>query len=133
MKKNLLTLILLLSLTLSLSACLKPKDQPNFNQNQNTGQPDQPAPVLTEAELEKNYQDSVKEALEPYWQKQDISGVKDKILAWRAPAKFLDLHFNLVVAFELLEQGKTGANQEKVEAGMDKLNALKAKYPWLNE
>ncbi|OGY48486.1 MAG: hypothetical protein A3J65_01180 [Candidatus Buchananbacteria bacterium RIFCSPHIGHO2_02_FULL_45_11b] len=132
MNTKFITLILLFSLSLSLSACLKAKDRLDFNQNQNGGKEVQP-PVLAEAELEQNYQTAVKEALLPYWQKQDISGVKDKILELRAPAKFLDLHFNLVVALELLEQGKAGADQGKIEAGMEKLNVLKTKYPWLSE
>jgi len=92
---------------------------------------EEPAKILSQAEQEAAYEAGVKAGLRPYWQKQDVSGIKDQILDLRAPAKYLDLHLNLVIALESLEQGEKTADQAKIESAMDKLNELKTAYPWI--
>lgn len=132
MSRKLLFLFFSLFLVFFLSACFKAKDRTDLNIRTNEPQPE-PVKILTEAEQEQNYQIQVKDILKPYWQKQGLAGIKDKILVLRAPAEYLDLHFNLVVALEVLEQGKNSSDQEKVEEGMAQLEALKSRYPWLGE
>jgi|SRR3989344_5673338 len=123
--KRFFRLVILLLLFLALSACLRGQAD-NFS--------NQPAsPAISQEDLDRQYQASLKEILGPYWQTGQISGLKDQILALRAPSQYLDLHFNLVVAFELIEQGQADADQAKIEDGLSKLDQLKGQYPWLNE
>ncbi|MFA6322588.1 MAG: hypothetical protein WCX71_03880 [Candidatus Buchananbacteria bacterium] len=82
-------------------------------------------------QLEKNYENDVKTIMAPYWQGQNFSGIKDKILALKAPSKYLDLHLNLVIGLELIEQGQATSDQEKIETGMDKINQLLAQYSFI--
>jgi len=86
---------------------------------------------LTPEELEQKYESEISEILQPVWQNKDFTGVKEKILALKAPAKYLDLHLNLVIAFELIEQGQMDSDQDKIEEGIEKLEKLKTQYPWL--
>lgn len=105
-------------------ACLKVRPADNLNINQSK--------PVNAVNLEQQYELSLKEILKPYWQNQEINGIKDKILDLRAPAKYLDLHFNLVIAFELIGQGQAVSNQAEIEEGLEKLLQLKAQYNWLN-
>lgn len=98
------------------------------NINQNTNQPQ----VKSNPQLEREYEKQLKETLKPLWQDKQISGLKEQILDLRVPAKYLELHLNLVFAFDLIEQGQIAADQAKVEEGLEKLNQLKNQYPWLD-
>ncbi len=91
--------IILAFLSFALVGCFK-KSESLVNKNM----PNQPKPEEPK-DLVADYQSSLVEILKPYWERKEILGVKDKILTLKAPAQYLDLHFNLVVAFELLEQG----------------------------
>ena len=117
-------IFILLFFIFLLSACAK---SPNLFTNLNTSQPE----TLSLEEIERQYESSLQEILKPGWENKEISGIKDKILALKAPTKYLDLHFNLVIAFELIEQGQKAADQAKIEDGLEKIAKLKTQYPWL--
>jgi folylpolyglutamate synthase/dihydropteroate synthase len=126
MKKN-LKIIALLFLIFSVSACSLGKDENSQQTN---------AARLAEikeniANVEKEYKSAVSNILKPYWETQDIAGIKEKILELRAPAEYLSLHFNLVTAFELLEQGQFESDQAKIEEGLEKINKAKEQYSWI--
>ncbi|MFA6254863.1 MAG: hypothetical protein WC675_02365 [Patescibacteria group bacterium] len=102
------------------------KSEPISNQNmQNQPKPEE------QKDLVADYESNLVEILKPYWESNKILGIKDKILALKAPAQYLDLHFSLVVAFESLEQGQLASDQNKIEDGQAKIQALKTEYPWL--
>ncbi|OGY44901.1 MAG: hypothetical protein A2729_03925 [Candidatus Buchananbacteria bacterium RIFCSPHIGHO2_01_FULL_39_14] len=110
-----------------LSGCLATRNNNNnslVNQNQSIN-------VANQEEIESQYQAKVREVLNTYWLNGEISSLKGKILDLRAPAKYLDFHFNLVVALEFLEQGKTQADNQKIKQGEEKINRLKNDYPWI--
>lgn len=120
--KKILVLLILIFLVLPVSACLKNKSaQPAANQPK----------ILTAAEQQTQYESALKEILKSYFQDNKITGIKDKILELKAPGQYLDLHLNLVITFELLEQGKAGSDQAKIEQGLDKINKLKSQYSWV--
>jgi len=123
MAKEVFRFLIILFLIFFISACLRNGSQPIGNIN------DQP--VLTPEELESHYESSLKEILESYQKTDEVAGSKDQILALRAPAKYLDLHFNLVVAFELIEQGLQTSNQVKIDDGLNRITELKKDYNWL--
>ena len=127
MTKKFFKFLVLLFLVFSISGCFKTETASNFNDSGNL----EPKKLSAE-ELEDQYQSLLAEILKPYWQNQGIAGIKDKILALTAPAEYLDLHFNLVVAFELIEQGQASADQAKIEEGLEKIGELKNQYSWIN-
>lgn len=89
---------------------------------------EQPAVVVvTPAE----YQQSLKLALRPYWEEQKITETKEAVLDLTAPVDFLTLHFQAVVALEIIEQGQKDSDQSKIEDGFDRLNNLAQQYSWL--
>jgi len=117
---NFTTLALLIFL---LAGCgiSKKTNQPVINNNQaQTG-------AELNLELEASYQKDLVAALQPYWTSHRADDIKTKILDLRAPAKFLDLHLNLVLAFEQLESG----DQAKVAIAVERIDELKTQYPWL--
>lgn len=126
--KKLYILVLLLSLTVI--GCVKGKtNSSSLDDGKKVKQ--EVAQVKSQQELEKDYQNSLTLILDPYWSSKDISGIKEQILELTAPAKYTQLHFDLVVAFELLEQGRKDSDQSKIEQGIDELNSIVAKNPWI--
>ena len=93
----------------------------------------QPTGPVRNPELERAYEQQLKIVLAPYFSQQDVAGIKDQILVLRAPGIYLDLHFSLVVAFELLEQGRAEADQSKIEEGLSRLQTVIAANPWLEQ
>jgi len=122
--KGVFRFLIILFLIFFISACLKTTSPPTRNLNNQ--------PVLTPEELESQYESSLKGILGSYQTIDDVASSKDQILALRAPAKYLDLHFNLVVALELIEQGQQTANQTKINDGSSRVAELKKDYNWLN-
>ena len=98
------------------------KGNQNINQAVNKSNP----------ELEKKYEKELKAILKPVWQDTQVNNIKDQILELRAPAKYLNLHLNLVLAFEEIEKGQALADQAQIESGLEKLNDLKKQYPWMD-
>ncbi|MCL5794877.1 MAG: hypothetical protein M1338_00755 [Patescibacteria group bacterium] len=129
MRKKITTIFLLLIVTITLSACgIGGKNQAkSFFGNQQQKQINSSNP-----ELEKEYENELKTIMAPVWQGQQFDGIKDKVLALKAPAKYIELHLNLVLALDKIESGKNNSDQTKVQEGLDKINQLKAQYSWLN-
>lgn len=118
-------LIIVFIFGLAVSGCVKNvqnNDQGNINNNV-----EQNKPVITS----ESYKQSLSAILQPYWDLLQPAGVKDKILELTAPAEFLNLHLNIVIAFELIEQGQKDSDQGKIEDGIDRLNNLANNNDWL--
>ena len=103
---------------------------------QGTGRPNDEQTSLDQAlpsnpELERQYERQLRAILEPFWQNSDPTGLKEKILELHAPGKYLELHLNVVLAFDLIERGQQDADQAAIEQGIEKLNRLPANYAWL--
>jgi len=98
------------------------------NQEKNDQVENKPA-----VDLEKEYEAMVVEVLKPYFEKERIDNIKDQLLELKVPPKYLDLHFDLVIAFEQIEQGQKASDQEKIEAGLEQIKKIKNQYPWLIE
>ncbi|MAF14228.1 MAG: hypothetical protein CMI53_05075 [Parcubacteria group bacterium] len=88
-------------------------------------------PSLSAEELAEDYRTELKNILQPFFAGSTSEGIKDKVLNLKAPAKYIDLHFSLVVTLELIEQGKANADQAKIEQGLEQLDVLKIEYSWL--
>jgi len=130
MRNKFIIISLLIAFILPVAGCQSRGAVAGVNSVTSQAENNQPA-VLSLTQQESQYEIAVKEILATYWQSQDISGVKDKILALRAPVKYTDLHLSLVLAFESIEQGKKISDQSKINSGADKLNQLKVQYSWL--
>lgn len=118
-------LLAILIFSIALVGCVKNvqnNDQRNINNNV-----EQNKPVITT----ESYKQSLSVILQPYWDSLQPAGVKDKILELTAPAEFLNLHLNIVIAFELIEQGQKDSDQGKIEEGIDRLNNLANNNDWL--
>lgn len=96
------------------------------NQEKNDQAENKPA-----VDLEKEYEAMVVEVLRPYFEEEKIDNIKDQLLELKVPPKYLDLHFDLVIAFEQIEQGQKASEQEKIEAGLEQIKKIKNQYPWL--
>lgn len=83
--------------------------------------------VITQSE----YEAQVHNALKAYWATGEVAGVKDSIVALTVPSQYLDVHFNLVVAFELLDQGQKQDDASKIKKGQEQLEELSKNYTWL--
>ena len=83
-------------------------------------------PVITEASYEK----SINEIFQSFWQNRQVAGLKDKVLEQTVPPKYLDFHFDLVVALELVEQGQKDSDQAKIEQGFEQIDGLSNKNVW---
>ena len=108
--------------SLVLFGCSKNVDQGEANNNV-----EQKKPAITS----QGYKQSLNAILQPYWDSLQPAGVKNKILELTAPAEFLSLHLNIVIAFELIEQGQKDSDQGKIEEGIDRLNNLANNNDWL--
>jgi len=82
-------------------------------------------------ELERQYEQQIKTVLAPFWLDQTVTGIRDQILEIRTPAKYLDLHLSLVLAFEALEPAQAQGDQSKIDSALAQINQLKQQYPWL--
>lgn len=122
--KKFLQFLILLFLVFTISGCFKTKSPAVNNQIGSK--------ALTQEELETQYESALKEILKPYWVDNSVAGLKDKVLALTVPVEYLDLHFNLVIAIELIEQGSQTSDQAKIEDGLEKIAELKNEYDWLD-
>ena len=85
----------------------------------------------TNPQLEKNYEKQIRAVLAPFWATHNAAGIRDQILEIRTPAKYLDLHLSLVLAFETLEPAQAQGEQNKIDSVLGQLNQLKTQYLWL--
>ena len=111
--------------SLTFAGCVK--DVQDNDRGVNKNNIEQNKPVITS----QSYQQSLNAILQPYWGSLQPAGVKNKILELTAPAEFLSLHLNIVIAFELIEQGQKDSDQGKIEEGIDRLNNLANQNDWL--
>lgn len=119
--------VFLLALLVFITACT-PRQQVLDNQNGDNLQIVQEEKrVVTQSE----YEGQVKTALQGYYTTNDVTAVKDQIVSLTVPAEYLDVHFELVVAFELLDQGQKQNDQSKIDQGQKKLEELSKTYTWL--
>ena len=117
-------------LGLTVSGCFRTADNENGQAAESIDQTVTAPPDHKVSEAE--YQQSLSEILKPYWATGQTDGIKDQILALIAPAEYLNLHFDLVVAFELMEQGNLKGDSVKINQGVTKLNQLKSQFTWLD-
>lgn len=122
--------ILIFSIFL-VSAC--GKSSTNINADNNLNINNNQSITINQEEFEEQYQSSIQDILKPYWQNSEVVGIKDKIIALKAPAKYIDLHIGLVISFEKIEQGQTNFDQAKIEEGFERIAELKTKYSWLDK
>ena len=91
--------------------------------------------------LAKAYKTEVKVILNNYLrQTQDKSiltaeyaeQIKSQLLNLKMPTKFKDLHLNLVLALDKMEDYLIDGCEEKLQASQELINQAKEKYEWLN-
>lgn len=111
--------------SLALVGCAKKNQNENI---QDTSKSSNQAKTVVTAE---GYQKAIYDTLQPYWSTQQITGVKNNVLEITAPSEFINLHFNIVIAFELMEQGQAESDQAKIEEGIENLNDLASQNSWL--
>lgn len=84
--------------------------------------------------LEEDYEKNIKEILEAFAnQKTQLNETIEKILKLTVPAKYKDLHLNLVIALTKIQQGREETNQAKIEEGLADLDKIRQKHNWLPE
>ncbi|MBN1778946.1 MAG: hypothetical protein JW816_01880 [Candidatus Buchananbacteria bacterium] len=127
LKKTILPSILLFSLFI-FSGC----SSQNNNQTVDVGNQDAvvQSQLLTE-QVEKDYQVQLANILAPYWLTGQFTGIKDQILDLRAPSQDLNLHLNLVLALQDLEDGTNDNDQEKIDQAKKRIDQLANQYDWL--
>lgn len=97
-----------------------------------TSTPQEVAPVIVSTpEMEKTYEQAVSAVLAPFWDQQKIEGVGAQLLNIKAPGKYLTLHLELVLAFDMLDRGRTQQDQALIEQGMAKVRTLRESFTWL--
>jgi len=99
--------------------------------SQPTDQVDDQPLIVNNEKQEQQYQDQLVAILEPYWLSGEFLGLKEQILDLRAPAKFLDLHLNLVLALQDLETGTGASDQTKIDLAKNNIKELIESYNWL--
>ncbi len=107
-----------------------------------TDQPEQGQPAQQEkaAVLEENYQKMAKPifiGFEELLSKDNftvdkIIELKNKLLDLKVPAKFKELHIQLVLAMAKMENYLNQKKQEEKTDSLLMINQLKANYSWLN-
>lgn len=107
---------------------------------------------ISPEELEREYTDGVALIIKSYFENrktinlEDLRGealkiesekllalvlkTKNDLLGLRVPAKYKDLHLDLILGLSFLEQGIAG-DEQKLKEGEDKLNKIIEDYPWL--
>ena len=92
--------------------------------------------------LVKTYQMEVKVIFNNYLrQAQDkniltsqfVSQAKNQLLALKVPAKFKELHLNLVLALTNLEDYLIDGDEKKLQASDKLINQIRAEYEWLTD
>ncbi|NTU98471.1 hypothetical protein HGA64_00475 [Candidatus Falkowbacteria bacterium] len=88
--------------------------------------------------LDNDYRASLKSIVSRYENLKDqspveqFSGLRNELLSLRTPAKFRELHINLVFAFDQrIESIKTGDQQKKVASDAT-ISKARSEYSWLN-
>lgn len=107
------------------SACSPRPVQHNQNQVPTTAV----APTATEQEAA--YRRDVVAILAPHFAGQQTSGVTQRLLALTVPARFQDLHLQLVLAFSRFDTARANGDADAAEEAAAGLEAVVVKYPWV--
>ncbi len=91
-------------------------------------------------QLEENYQAKSREIFKAYEQliqadnfsPENIIEHKNRLLDLRVPAKYKELHLNLVLALTKMENYLNQKDAKEKTASLEMTNQLKADYSWLN-
>jgi hypothetical protein len=113
----------------TLSACrrqLALPDQENQQVNMATQQ-NQQQPTYTPEELKNNYQQSLRTELNAFLQSGNAQVAKENILELRTPVDYLQLHLDMVLAFEDIQSG----DDQKAQEGRAKIEVLRQQNDWL--
>ncbi len=97
--------------------------------NQNQPQPAPPAASAQERETE--YRREVTAILAPYFAQQQAADITRRLLALTVPARFQDLHLQLVLAFSRFDTARTNGDADAAEEAAAQLDAVVVKYPWV--
>jgi len=136
-----ITFIILIS-ALLLSACSITKQEANKEnksaEQDNNQQTDKPIDMGL---LTKAYQMEVKVILNNYLRQSqdeslitvdDVSRTKNSLLALKMPVQFKDLHLNLVLAMDKMEDYLISGDEEKLLESEKLISQMKEEYEWLN-
>lgn len=109
---------------IALSACApRPAAPSPANQNQ----PQAPAVE----QQEQAYRSAVTAILAPHFAGQQTSGITQQLLALTVPARFQDLHLQLVLVFSKFDTARANGDAEAAEAATAQLGAVRGQYPWI--
>ena len=128
-------LFLIIVLSFFISACMFNQGKNVVNSNESSSSTiignESSAPAKKKPSP-KDYENSVKEILKPGWKESgNITDLKEELIALTAPVQYLDFHLQLVIALELIEQGKSNSDQVKIDDGLNKISELENQYQWL--
>lgn len=124
-KPALTLVVLLLSATL-VTACGRRANQPNQNQAST------PTPTPSAEEQEQSYRSKVVAILSPHFTGKQTSGITQALLALTVPARYQDLHLQLVLAFSKFDAARTNSDAEAAEAAAVELAGVLEQYPWID-
>ena len=125
--RQLITLFFLLS---GIAACVR-FTSPASPSEKSTSVGDRNTIVVDTANLTAQYQHDVAVALESYWAAGVTTGIKDAVLDLRVPQELLDVHFQLVLTLEQLEQAEADDNDVLMVTAHDTLVQLREKHTWM--
>lgn len=60
-----------------------------------------------------------------------VSTAMSDTLALVVPSEYQDMHLKLVIALDMLRQGYSQSDAEKIKKGEEMVSSLKSQYPWL--
>ncbi len=125
--RQLLLLLLLLS---GIAGCARfmPSASPS---EPSTSGGDRNTIVVDTAALTAQYQHDVAVALAPYWATGMTTSVKDAVLELRVPQDLLDVHFQLVLALEQLEQAEADDDETRIATAHNALAQLQEAHSWM--
>ncbi len=136
MKKNEKILILLLSILffLVLYLILTSESVKQINN------PEQQAKQTNLVQLEADYKPKAKEVFYSFdiliknssFNQENLAELKNKLLELKVPAKFKDLHIQLVLALTKMENYLNNKDEQEKIDSLQMVNQLKANYSWLN-
>lgn len=97
--------------------------------------PNGTAEVVSDPALERSYERSLHETLEPVWDEdvtpETVLGAKEQALELAVPQTYLDLHLQVVVAISQLETGLRTSDTGATSKGRAALEQLAGSHPWL--
>ncbi|MCK4554023.1 hypothetical protein KAU19_03600 [Candidatus Parcubacteria bacterium] len=141
MSKKITIFIILISI-LILTSCsiIKPAaDKENKTVGQDNNQ--QADKSIDMGLLTKAYQMEVKVILNNYLRQtqdeslitiDDVKQTKNSFLALKMPSKYKDLHLNLVLAMDKMEDYLFDGDEGKLRASQELIKQAKEEYEWLN-